>query len=74
MKYRIGHRLPKFTEAENKKLKKSSDFVGMNYYTSSFEDHIDKGDPKSPSWETDALVKWEGKYLNIESWETSPKI
>lgn len=67
MKDRIGHRLPKFTEAEKKKLKKSTDFVGMNYYTSSFAANIKEPNPKSPSWEMDSLVKFESKYSSYIS-------
>ncbi|KAH0914609.1 hypothetical protein HID58_029055, partial [Brassica napus] len=34
MKDIFGHRLPKFTNAHKAKLKDSTDFVGLNYYTS----------------------------------------
>lgn len=61
MKDRVGHRLPKFTEAEKKLLKGSTDYVGMNYYTSVFAKEISP-DPKSPSWTTDSLVDWDSKY------------
>ncbi|CAA7013711.1 unnamed protein product [Microthlaspi erraticum] len=64
MKDRIGHRLPKFTEAEKKKLKKSTDFVGMNYYTSSIVANMKEPNPKSPSWEMDSLVKYESKTVD----------
>ncbi|KAG7600324.1 Glycoside hydrolase superfamily [Arabidopsis suecica] len=64
MKDRIGHRLPKFTAAEKKKLKRSTDFVGMNYYTSIFAGRIDNPDPKTPSWETDSLVQWKEKTVD----------
>ncbi|KAA8520275.1 hypothetical protein F0562_014531 [Nyssa sinensis] len=30
----VGHRLPKFSEAQSKMLKGSIDFIGINYYTS----------------------------------------
>ncbi|KAL3658693.1 hypothetical protein V7S43_016329 [Phytophthora oleae] len=36
MKDRLGDRLPKFTEQQKKLLKGSSDFFGLNNYTSSF--------------------------------------
>lgn len=65
MKDSIGHRLPKFTEAEKAKLKNSADFVGINYYTSVFAVNINKADSKSPSWTMDSLVDWDSKYSNF---------
>ncbi|KAF2606533.1 hypothetical protein F2Q68_00043916 [Brassica cretica] len=64
MKDRIGHRLPKFTEAEKRILKNSADFVGMNYYTSLFGADMQTGDSKNPSWTTDSLVQWESKTVD----------
>lgn len=64
MKDRIGHRLPKFTEAEKRILKNSADFVGMNYYTSLFGANMQTGDSKNPSWTTDSLVQWESKTVD----------
>ena len=64
MKDRIGHRLPKFTEAEKRILKNSADFVGMNYYTSVFGANMQNGDSKTPSWTTDSLVQWESKTVD----------
>ncbi|CAE5960026.1 unnamed protein product [Arabidopsis arenosa] len=63
MKDRVGHRLPKFTEAEKKLLKDSTDYVGMNYYTSVFAKEINPN-PKSPSWTTDSLVDWDSKSVD----------
>lgn len=36
MKERLGDRLPSFTEAEKKSLKGSSDFFGLNHYTTMY--------------------------------------
>jgi len=63
MKDHIGHRLPKFTEAQKEKLKNSADFVGINYYTSVFALHDEEPDPSQPSWQSDSLVDWERKFL-----------
>ncbi|KAI5431975.1 hypothetical protein KIW84_035928 [Lathyrus oleraceus] len=39
MKEYVGNRLPKFTKKEKYMLKGSTDFVGINYYTSRFARH-----------------------------------
>ncbi|CAJ2678944.1 unnamed protein product [Trifolium pratense] len=39
MKKIVGNRLPKFTEKEKHMLKGSTDFIGVNYYTSHFARH-----------------------------------
>ena len=70
MKDIVGHRLPKFTDAQKAKLKNSADFVGLNYYTSVFSNHLEKPDPSKPRWMQDSLINWESKpffycpYLN----------
>ncbi|KAL0661356.1 hypothetical protein Bca4012_098193 [Brassica carinata] len=64
MKDRIGHRLPKFTEAEKKLLKNSADYVGMNYYTSQFGANVKTEDTKNISWTSDSLVHWENKDVD----------
>ncbi|WZZ08633.1 hypothetical protein YC2023_094554 [Brassica napus] len=48
MKDIFGHRLPKFTNAHKAKLKDSTDFVGLNYYTSKFSNHLEKPDYSKP--------------------------
>jgi beta-glucosidase len=42
MKERVGDRLPVFTEEEKKLIKGSSDFFGLNHYTSSYVIHQDE--------------------------------
>ncbi|CDY07912.1 BnaC03g36110D [Brassica napus] len=61
MKDIVGHRLPKFTDAQKAKLKNSADFVGLNYYTSVFSNHLEKPDPSKPRWMQDSLINWESK-------------
>lgn len=39
MKDRLGHRLPTFTKAEKKMLQGSSDFFGLNHYTTMYAAH-----------------------------------
>ncbi|CAH8391210.1 unnamed protein product [Eruca vesicaria subsp. sativa] len=67
MKDRIGHRLPKFSEAEKKMLKNSADFVGMNYYTSQFAVNVKTENMKEVSWTADSLVHLETK--NVDKYE-----
>ncbi|KAF8110127.1 hypothetical protein N665_0087s0008 [Sinapis alba] len=61
MKDIVGHRLPKFTNAQKAKLKDSTDFVGLNYYTSKFSNHLEKPDYSKPRWLQDSLISWETK-------------
>ncbi|XVF53459.1 hypothetical protein PTKIN_Ptkin05aG0100900 [Pterospermum kingtungense] len=39
MRSLVGGRLPKFTEAESKKLQGSVDFLGVNYYTAQYAEN-----------------------------------
>lgn len=41
MRQRLGERLPGFTDKEKEKLKKSSDFFGLNHYTTLLAGHAD---------------------------------
>lgn len=65
MKDQVGDRLPKFTELQKQKLKMSYDFVGINYYTSTFAAYNGLIDPSRPTWESDSLVKWDRKFFSI---------
>lgn len=60
MKDTVGTRLPRFTNAQKAKLKDSTDFVGINYYTSFFS-KTGKPDSRNPTWATDALAEFERK-------------
>lgn len=72
MKDIVGHRLPKFTAEQKAKLKGSTDFVGLNYYTSVFSNHIEKPDPSKPRWMQDSLIIWECKFV-FPLFETEPR-
>lgn len=61
MKDAVGPRLPRFTNTQKAKLKDSTDFVGINYYTSAFAKHDEKPDRRNPTWATDAMVDFERK-------------
>lgn len=47
MKQRLGHRLPVFTEDEKKMIKGSSDFFGLNHYTTMLAANANKKDTGS---------------------------
>lgn len=57
MKDVVGGRLPSFTPEQKEKLKGSYDFVGINYFTSTFVSHVDNVNPEKPSWEADSRVQ-----------------
>lgn len=64
MKDIVGHRLPTFTTAQKAKLKNSAHFVGLNYYTSTFSNHLEKPDNSKPRWKQDSLISWERKLFS----------
>ncbi|KAL2503240.1 Beta-glucosidase [Forsythia ovata] len=49
----VGDRLPKFTEKEEKLVKGSYDFLGINYYTAKYAAN-DPTEPTTPSYLTDS--------------------
>jgi len=63
MKDIVGHRLPKFTTEQIAKLKNSADFVGINYYTSTFSKHLEKPNHAEPKFKQDSLVEWKSKFF-----------
>ncbi|MEO1260959.1 MAG: GH1 family beta-glucosidase [Bacteroidota bacterium] len=44
MKKRVGERLPEFSEKEKSIIKGSSDFFGLNHYTTSYASHVAEGE------------------------------
>ncbi|CAN6543356.1 unnamed protein product [Malus baccata var. baccata] len=54
----VGNRLPNFTKEQSKMLKGSYDFVGLNYYSSSYaKDVTANKSVKQPSQSTDSNVE-----------------
>uniref|UniRef100_A0ACD5U1V9 Uncharacterized protein n=1 Tax=Avena sativa TaxID=4498 RepID=A0ACD5U1V9_AVESA len=53
MRSLVGDRLPFFTKSEQEKLVSSYDFVGINYYTARFSEHIDISPEIIPKLNTD---------------------
>ncbi|CAN1830581.1 Beta-glucosidase 12 [Linum perenne] len=50
----LGSRLPKFTEEESRLLRKSFDFLGLNYYTAFYVKHNDDFDEFRSRYATDS--------------------
>lgn len=60
-------RLPSFTKEEVQYIRGTSDFFGLNHYTSRLAAHAEEPEIGEPSWEKDIGVK---QYIN-ESWPAS---
>ncbi|KAL5056412.1 hypothetical protein RYX36_037094, partial [Vicia faba] len=52
----VGNRLPKFSEEESENLKGSFDFLGLNYYSSSYAADTPRLRKARPDIQTDSLV------------------
>ncbi|CAN1250366.1 Beta-glucosidase 27 [Linum perenne] len=52
----LGSRLPKFTEEESRLLRKSFDFLGLNYYTAFYVKHNDDFDEFRSRYATDSHI------------------
>lgn len=59
----VKDRLPTFTKEESQTLKMSYDFVGVNYYTGRFATDISKDPISVVSYNTDMMVKTQGKFI-----------
>lgn len=49
MRERLGDRLPVFSDEDRARLKGSSDFFGLNHYTTHLVSHVDGGGPSVPA-------------------------
>ncbi|MCL7023441.1 hypothetical protein MKW94_011147 [Papaver nudicaule] len=60
MRSLVGDRLPKFSEDESKFVKGSCDFIGLNYYTANYAEHVPSRNNYTnviPSYTNDAQTK-----------------
>ena len=70
MKDRLSERLPKFTEAEKKLLKDSSDFFGLNHYTTMYAADEDLSESDANVYGNGGLSEDQDVALSHdESWE-----
>lgn len=60
----VGNRLPNFTEDEKNMVAGSTDFIGINYYTSHFAKHETNKTNISLTDNYDALGSSEGEFLS----------
>ncbi|XP_011094085.2 beta-glucosidase [Sesamum indicum] len=58
MKDRVGNRLPKFTPAQSSMLRRSYDFIGMNYYTTYWAAYKPTPPGTPPTYLTDQEVEF----------------
>jgi beta-glucosidase/6-phospho-beta-glucosidase/beta-galactosidase len=65
----VGKRLPKFTKKQSKILNGSFDFIGINYYTSSFAANIthSNNDTSKPTYLKDTHVNLTSKNTLIKT-------
>lgn len=69
MKQRLGHRLPSFTDDEKKMIKGSSDFFGLNHYTTMRATQAKEGDTGSV-YGNGGLSEDQEIYLSVDpSWK-----
>ena len=62
MKSSVGARLPKFTKAESEGLRKSIDFLGVNYYTTYYAENAGPV-TTNRTFYTDMLAALTSKYI-----------
>jgi beta-glucosidase len=56
MRSLVGSRLPKFSTYQAKLVRGSFDFIGLNYYTSTYATNAPELSDDMPSYTTDPLV------------------
>ena len=63
----VNVRLPEFTEEESEKLKKSLDFVGLNYYGAFFTTPLTNINASELSYTNDVGAKLSGAFFPFSS-------
>jgi beta-glucosidase len=65
MKGLVGNRLPMFTKEQFELVKGSFDFIGLNYYTTNYADHLPPSNGLHTSYSTDSQANTTGKLMCI---------
>ncbi|KAJ6804219.1 beta-glucosidase 12-like [Iris pallida] len=65
MRALVGDRLPKFTEQQSKSIKGSFDFVGLNYYSTSYVYSLPIANTVNKSYNTDSYTNQTGKQVYV---------
>ena len=60
----VKYRLPTFTKEEEKMVKGSFDFIGINYYTSRYAKNLQPDLHATPEYSTDYLTNTTGKLID----------
>ncbi|KAL2503267.1 Beta-glucosidase 17 [Forsythia ovata] len=58
MRENVGERLPEFTEEEEKLVKESYDFLGINYYTAHYTSNLPLQPGQPHNYQTDQRIKF----------------
>ena len=66
MKERIGEKLPEFTKKEKELLKGSSDFFGLNHYTTMYAAHTEQVDENEDVHGNGGITKDQGVSLSVD--------
>ena len=74
MRSLVRTRLPKFTTEQSKLLISSFDFIGLNYYSTTYASDSPQLSNARPSYLTDSLVTPACKNLNLLSFYQFPKL
>jgi beta-glucosidase len=65
MRRLVGRRLPEFTAEQSEKLKKSFDFLGINYYTSNYAKAARAPNGLQKQYGTDNWVEQSGERNGV---------
>ena len=65
MRTLVGPRLPKFTPKQSMLVKRSFDFLGLNYYTANYAANVPVANTVNVSYSTDSLANLTSKFISI---------
>lgn len=65
MRRLVGNRLPRFTKEQSELVKGAFDFIGINYYTTSYADNLPPSNGLKNSYNTDARANLTGESCQV---------